>query len=361
MVGTGFRVSTAVTEAAWRAFIQRTRTALVQHTWEWRTVIAADPREHAVYLAAFDDDGQVVGALPSFRFDGEHGALLISVPQPGGYGGVLVDPAHPDAEAITQALLDAFVSEATQQGCLLATIATPPFLADPQQLIAQFAPDFIRENFLQYIDLDGDADALPGAHDARKYHKRAAQARTRYGLRTVFDDDDALFAAWYDVHVDRMTALGVAPLPRPFLDAIRTGVVQRGLGTMCYVLQDGAVVAGCMFVGHHEVLDCFMLSGTPAAARTLATSVLVVDALDWARRRGYRRFNWQSSASRTDGVYAFKAKWGSQEGAHHYLTRITGDITALRRTPLDRIRRAYPWHYVMPYDAFTTHTVSTDA
>ena len=85
----------------------------------------------------------------------------------------------------------------------------------------------------------------------------------------------------------------------------------------------------------------------------------VVDALDWAREAGYRYFNWQSSSSRTSGVYQFKQKWGSLEGQHHYLTRITGDITTLRQVPLDAIRAGYPWHYVMPFEQFTTPSSPT--
>ena len=126
--------------------------------------------------------------------------------------------------------------------------------------------------------------------------KRAAQAKAKFGLTTVFTDGDAHFDAWDAIHADRMTELGTARLPHSVLHAIRKHVLRVGKGTMCYVLEGDTVLAGCMFVGQHEVLDCFMLSGSTAAARMLATSVLIVDALAWARDAGYRIFNWQSSS-----------------------------------------------------------------
>lgn len=359
MIGTCIRVSTQVTADEYCAFIASCRSALVQHSWEWRAVIAADPRDVPVYFMAWDDEGHAVGALPAFEFSGPHGSLLISVPQPGGYGGVVVDASHPSHADIHRALLEAFTAEATRRGCMLATVATPPFAGDAALYHDSFTPDFVRENFHQYIDLAADPAALPPRYDVAKYVKRAAQAKTRFGLTTVCADSDAHFEAWNTIHADRMTELGTARLPRTFLQSIRDHVLRAGKGTMCYVLQGNTVLAGCMFVGQHEVLDCFMLSGSTAAARTLATSVLVVDAIAWARDAGYRYFNWQSSSSRESGVYQFKQKWGSLEGRHHYLTKITGDIRALRHVPLDEIRAGYPWHYVMPYEQFhscTSHT-----
>lgn len=361
MLGTSVRVGTAITADEYRRFTAGCPSALVQHTWEWRDVVTFDGRDVPVTLVARDDDGEVCGLLPAYRCDGEYGALLISVPQPGGYGGVVVDPVHPRRTDIHQALLEAFSVTAREQGCVLATISTPPFRAELALYEEHFAPDFVRENFHQYIDLAAPLEHAGAAqpYDVAKYVKRAAQARVKFGLEVTFDDNDARFAAWDAIHEARMCELGVPRLPREFLEAIRTHVIGAGLGTMCYVLQGGTVVAGCMFTGHGDVLDCFMLSGGPDASRTLATSVLVVAALDWARRAGYRWFNWQSSSSRTSGVYQFKQKWGSLEGRHHYLTRITGDIGALRHAPLDRVRAAYPWHYVMPYEQFATSSPTT--
>ncbi len=365
MIGACIRVSTDVSAdvsaAEYRRFIASCPGALVQHSWEWREALAFDQRDIPVYFLARDDDGRVLGALPAYEFSGPHGALLLSVPQPGGYGGVVVDPAHPQRSEIYQALLDAFTNEARSRGCLLATIATPPFYADLPLYLEYFAPDFVRENFYQYIDLAADVaqDAALQPFDVAKYVKRAAQAKAKFGLTTVFTDSDQHFDAWDAIHASRMTELSAARLPRAFLDAIRTQVIGAGKGTMCYVLDGDTVVAGCMFVGQHDVLDCFMLSGSSAATKTLATSVLIVDALDWARDAGYRYFNWQSSSSRTSGVYQFKQKWGSLEGQHHYLTRITGDITTLRQVPMDTIRASYPWHYVMPFEQFTTPSSPT--
>lgn len=334
-------------------FVSACPTALVQQAPEWRTVVAGDPRDEPVYFVARNDRGDAVGALPAFHFHGGFGDLMISVPQAGGYGGVVTAATGDGRDVIHRALLDALTAEARKRECLLATVATPPFFGDLASYRAALEPDFERENFYQFIDLaEWTTERAHGR--AAKYVRRAEQARARHGLTVTFDDDTSHFEAWLALHETRMREIGVTPLPRAFLQAIRDHVIAAGKGVMGYVLADGALVAGCMFVGQGQVLDCFMLSGSAAGERLLATSALVVDALDWASRAGYRYFNWQSSSSRESGVYHFKAKWGSREGQHHYLTRITGDITALRRTPLPEIRAAYPWHYVMPFEQFTS-------
>lgn len=359
MVDTCIHVTTDVSADTYRGFVASCRRALVQQSWEWRSVVTTDARDTPVYFLARDEDGHEIGALPAFECAGPHGSLLISVPQAGGYGGVIVDPSHPQTADIHQALLEAFTAEAVRRRCLLATIATPPFYADTALYHEFFAPDFVRENFFQYIYLSAATATPSPTFDVAKYVKRARQAKVKFGLTTVFTDSDAHFDAWDTIHAERMTELGTSRLPRAFLQSIREHVISAGKGFMCYVLDGDAVLAGCMFVGQHDVLDCFMLSGRSDATKTLATSVLVVDALDRARAAGYRYFNWQSSSSRESGVYQFKQKWGSLEGTHHYLTKITGDITALRHVPLDDIRAGYPWHYVMPYEQFTSHTSHT--
>jgi hypothetical protein len=348
-------VASAAQATAWGALIDACPHALVQHTWAWREVLAHDPRDTPVYLLATDADGTPLGGLPACHVRGPMGDLLLSLPQAGAYGGVLLRPDLDDPQAVRTALVHAFVREAEARGCLLATLATPPFAegAPFDALCDAFRPDFVRENFYQHLDLATWPHGAREHANVAKYVRRARAAAERHGLTLSFAHDTAAFTEWEAVHAERMAAIGAARLPSPFLHAIRSHVLDAGLGFLVRVRRGDALLAGGLFVGRGDVLDAFLLAGTPQGDRLLASSVVVVAAIEHAAQRGFRRLNWQSCSSRDSGVYHFKAKWGSAEGTHHYLTRITGDIDALRRQSPAAVRAAYPWRYVMPFEAFT--------
>src|SRR5437773_5620716 len=116
----------SASEHEYSEFVNRCPTALVQHTMAWRQVVADLGVDTPVYLVA-RVDGAVIGALPAFLYKGELGNLMLSVPQAGGYGGVVVDQNSPYKEEVYAALLSRLVTEAEERECLCVTVCTPPF------------------------------------------------------------------------------------------------------------------------------------------------------------------------------------------------------------------------------------------
>jgi hypothetical protein len=112
------------------------------------------------------------------------------------------------------------------------------------------------------------------------------------------------------------------------------------------------MAAGSLYVLHREVMDVFAIS-MDSAYRQHAPNALVADfSLSWARQRGVRVYNWQSSSSRRSGVYAHKRQWGSMEAPYYFVTRLLRDRQALAALGPERIRAEYPWHYLVPFAAF---------
>ncbi len=333
-----------------RECVRNCGAALAQQTWEWGRVIQDLGQDQPVPFLARRRSGEVVGALSGFYFPGRYGSLLLSAPQAGGYGGVAVKTG-PHREAVYQALLEAFVAEAQRRGCCLATICTAPFFGDLQLYRQYFAPDLERPNFFQFVELQDDFLTALTSKQRWNLKRNLRDARDQ-GLTVTLEDRDARFDRWYGIHARRLAEIGAPPLPRRLLEGARTWMVKSGLGFMAYVLWQGEVIGGGLFIGLQPVLDVFMMSSDSRHFARHPNTLLIYEVLRRAPGLGYRFFNWQSSNSRDSGVYAFKKSWGSREGVHHYLTRITGDITRLEQTPLEVVKQEYQWHYVMPYDRF---------
>jgi hypothetical protein len=275
---------------------------------------------------------------------------LISVPQAGGYGGVIVGNENLRDE-IYAALAEAFIKEARTQECALATISTQPFFGEINLYRQYFKPDFEHENFYQYIDLNSDFMAEISSKQ-RGNIKRGIQKAEKYALKVTFADSDEYFSQWYNIHEQRMAELNAIPLPRKLFDGARQCLFKENLGFFAYVLDNDRIIGGGLFIGLNKVVDVFLVSSSSAAMHKQPNNILISAAIKRARQMGFRYFNWQSCSSRESGVYAFKKSWGSREGNHYYLTKITDDISGLKEISLDEIKRRYRWHYVMPYDQF---------
>ncbi len=332
----------------YQLFARGCRNALVQHTWEWSRVITDLGEDQALFFLARDNTGRPVGGLPAYFFPCQPVSLLLSVPQAGGYGGVLYGDERLK-EDIYASLLEAFLNEAQSRQCALATISTPPFFNDLELYRRYLEPDIEHPNFYQYLDLEGDF--MAGISSKQRGNiKRSLKKACDYGLKIILEDSSELFDQWYDIHLKRMAELDTLPLPRQLFESARQYLLDQGLGFFAYVLDSGRVIAGGLFVGLNRVIDVFFMSSDSDYTHKQPNNLMISAAIDQARRLGFCYLNWQSCSSRQSGVYKYKQNWGSREGLHHYLTRVTGDISTLEELPLEEIKIRYQWHYVMPYE-----------
>jgi len=134
----------------YRAFVEKCSCALVQHTLQWRDVIAGIGQDVPCYLIARHENA-VVGALPAFLYECEPGNLMISIPQAGGYGGVVIEEDSPFKEEVYAALLTRMIEEAKAHECLLATVCSSPLFGDIPLYREYFKPDFeLEEHLAEY-------------------------------------------------------------------------------------------------------------------------------------------------------------------------------------------------------------------
>lgn len=347
-------IVTKSNEWEYKAFVDNCSCALVQHTMEWREVIAGIGEDIPVYLIA-RDNGKAVGALPAFLYKCELGNLIISIPQAGGYGGIVVGNDSSLKKEVYSSLLARLIIEAKRHDCLLVTVCTSPLFGEISLYRKYFKPDFEQENLFQYIDLSDDfVSDLDGKRRGkiRENIWRNIKKAKNYGLSVTREDSDKHFDRWYNIHEKRMGEIGAQPLPRILFEGIRRYVIKEGHGIFAYTFEQDRLIGGAVSVGHNQVMDYFMGSFDLDYHKSQPNSLLMYKMIKYAQAQGYIYWNWQSASSPQSGVYHYKAGWGSQDGRHYYLTKVVGDIAELRQVPLSVIKEKYRWHYVMPFQEF---------
>ena len=147
-----------------------------------------------------------------------------------------------------------------------------------------------------------------------------------------------------------MMDINASVIPDDIFQALRRHVIPSGNAEVIYALKDGTVVGGTWVILNENIMDYYATAFRSEDRNGQPGNWIVHALLERARARGIQYFNWQSSPSRESGVYRFKARWGSMEGKHHYLTKITGDIGSFESIPLEVIKNQYQWHYLLPYE-----------
>jgi len=322
--------------------------ACIQQSMDWCRAIASLGPDRPLFLICTDGTQDLAG-LPLYLYEADTGNVLTSVPQPGPLGGVFHHPGLPHAliGEIYRTLLERALALADLHHCLTLSVITNPFTDDLEWYERYLSPDFIFENFTQYVPLDRPAHRNHG-------HRNNVNRGRKAGCTVGFCKNEAELEQWYRIHQKRHREIGAIPLDHRLFENLFRGLVAKGRAQLVLLKMNDAVVSGGFYVYHRRIMDVFMLS-FDSALEKLAPNFLNTDySMEWARGQGVTVYNWQSSANKRCGVYEYKRQWGSIERPYYFVTRIIGDRGRLAALGSDGLRTHYSGHYVVPFGVFET-------
>jgi Acetyltransferase (GNAT) domain len=328
----------------------------VQQSSDWAEAIRDRGPDRPLFLLC-ERDGLPVAGLPLYLYRSPAGSVLTSVPQPGPMGGVFCRRglAQAEEDRCYALLLARAVELAREHECLTLTVITNPFRPDLGYYERHLAPDYVLENFTQYVPVAtavaGERIVLPDAlrrTNLRRNLDRAARAG--FSVGPCASDED--LAAWYQVHAARHRELGARPLDEGLLRRILAVLGPRGRATLILVKHGSEIASGGLYVYHRAVFDAYILSMNGKFADAGPNFANTRASLVEASRGGASIYNWQSSPSRTGGVYRYKQQWGSVEAPYAFVTRRLCDPARLWDIGAEGAREHFAGHYVVPFAAF---------
>lgn len=327
-------------ELEYAAFLNTCEYSMAQHTLGWRNVIEELLGDKAYYFIA-KENGEIVGALPAFIKENPIGNIINSITFAGGYGGVLTRYNIKNKENIYEALLHEMMYYAKEKECILISISTPPFSMDIDLYKALSKPDYILPNFIQYIDLEKTVNYK---RDIRRKIKRAVEV----GVEITEDSNSDNLQAFYEIYKKRVKQLNGKMYPPHFFEVVKENASANS--KFLFAKYEKKIVSGILLIYNNRIIDDFIAVMDMDYSFTEANSLMIDYAINWARKKGFKYWNWQSLPLKESVAYKFKARWGSMNGEHYYLTKVLDDLTALKKCSIEQIRREYEWYFVMPYD-----------
>lgn len=332
-------------DAVYAAFLDQlsksSPSVLGYHYPLYRDMLAATGIAKPLFFGAWQGDS-LVGAIPGFMKEGTAGLVYCSLPFFGPNGGVLCASGASEADIHRELLGGAHAYLAKQPNMLSAAWYTP-FLRTDLQPYDQLLPRAITvEKFTQYLTL-----ATHQLDSKLKYDLRRAE---KLGVTVSRDVTPERINRFYEIYMENCRDHNIPPKPRAAVDFL----FQRGLKTnqvtATFAVHEGKVVGGLMMIWSPGVAS-YYIPCSAADARTLQpNTVLIVDALEEAKRRGVRYWNWESSPTRESGVFAFKKKWGSEEGQYRVYIQPFQDAAVFKSLGREQLAKQYPFFFVYPFD-----------
>jgi hypothetical protein len=124
-----------------------------QNGVNWRNLIC-DIKQDEAYFVVARQNGEITGALPLYLFKNKCGNVFTTNPWNTISGIILSKHNLSEQHQISEALLDYSILLAHEMDCSTLTINTNPFIDDDYSLYSSLNPEYILENFVQYIEIN---------------------------------------------------------------------------------------------------------------------------------------------------------------------------------------------------------------
>ncbi len=328
-------------------------TGLLYYSLQYRNFLSKFLKDSEPYYLVAFQDGQMVGALPTFlKRNSQFGNVLNSLPFYGSNGGIITSPFVKDPEEVSLALLQAFYDLAQQKNVQTATIISNP-LENNQQFYEKNARHTLRDERigqiapLPSVQCDGEiADAL-----MNQYHRKTRNmVRKALKCNFVISHNGSMknIDCLHKLHCENIEALGGIAKPRDVFDAIQSTFHYDNEYRIYTAELDGQIIAALLVFFYNKTVEYF----TPAVAEQYRSlqpvSLLIFEAMKEAVRRGFIYWNWGGTWLSQSGVYAFKKRWGTNDYPYfYYIHEFTQSFRDYNQATM---LSEYPFYYVLPFN-----------
>lgn len=295
------------------------------------------------------DEGQIVGALPSFLKKGPFGPVLNAMPWFGSNPGIVADN-----DMAKTFLLQAFENTAKWTGCFSSTFISPPnqdnFLYetffDNKDALTETRKGLITEIPIFQNSEQFANDLLAKVHPKTR-NQIIKSTETCLAFESSGPDDWDFLKR---VHQENMAEVG-APAKNKEFDIIRKHF-RKGHDYKLYVAltndTSATRVAALLVERFNKTVEYITPVIDHRYRHLCPMHLLVFSAMGDAAQQGFRYWNWGGTRlPQQEGVYHFKKRWGADETEYKYYTQIFGTF-AFDVKP-NAIIKHYPGFYVLPF------------
>ncbi len=326
------------------------RSHLVQNSLVWFDFIREFSGETDRSITVRDGDTPV-----AFMLALQHRDLIQSLPYPASYAGLFLEAfvADDDVRAIVETIGEHYGESAD-----VLSLCTTPLTDSKSELARHF--DFTLENKIQYIDLSAGLLADTTSKFRNNLRRNLGKAEDA-GIRIERFVDDEVEKLWYSCYQRRMLELGANCLPKEFFSAMRRHLQPSGSYQLFSAWAEEEYLGGILTVGNEYCADYYLSVFDRDYDFAQCSTYTFYHFLLWAREKGAKVLNLQSSPGEDSEVYHFKQSWGAKDSTHRYLVKILKNREKVLTLSREAIAEQYGFHFYLPFSALRQEATAGEA
>ena len=316
---------------------QRNHSVLGYHYPFYLHMLELSGIGEALAFVARNDEGHIVGYMPSLTKSSALGKVISSMPFFGPNAGVLC--ANNEIIAPVLAELQRWVVE---HNPISASIYTPFEDHEAESIYATLLPGALRiEKFTNFIKLDSLSLSSSLMYDLRKAEKG--------GVVVEETSDISLVPDIYAIYIRNCEDYGIPPKPYVCVEELVRSSASHD-GTATYIARKDGQIIGALIMIYSPITASYYLPCSIHEFRSFQpTSLLIHHAMMESKKRGLAYWNWEASPSRESGVYKFKKKWGSEDGSYSIFILPGRSKEDFAHWGQQGISSAFPFFFVYPF------------
>lgn len=312
-----------IADPEWLAFVESSPSAEIFHHPRWLELLRSQYGYEFQACCVRNGRGIEAG-IPIARIESRlTGKRLVSLP----FSDVCLPALAGDADPEAVVQLGQALAEETERAGLGLTVhgALP---SAPGALV--------RHRFFRHLlPLSGDPAEIEGQY--AKSQIGAMKKAVREGLRGERRTDAAALDAFYSLHLETRSRLGVPTQPKRFIRRFEE-LFDAGLGFVWMVFDGQRPIAAAVLLSYNGTVTYKYSASDAGSLAKRPNNLLLPEAIRWSCEAGFHTFDFGRTDADNKGLRKFKRSWGANEHDLSYTYLAEGEPAPEEGPPLrDRI------------------------
>ena len=329
-------------ENDWSNYVANHPEGLLYYTLKYRDYLIKITGAKAKYKLCLNK-GQVVGVFPIMEIEGKYGKVLNSLPFFGSYGSPLVSSLD-----VINNFYKEWVRMSSSPNIASSTLIQNPF-SNHQDFnnMKHNETDVRHAQITDISNINSEDEILDQIESSAKRNIKLAK---KNNLK-IYEDHNAL--DFLEItHKENMKAINGIQKPSKYFSSIE-GTFEYGKDWKLFVASDEKELLSCILMFYsNSVAEYFTPAVTWKGRNIQASSLILLHAINDARKLGFKMWNWGGTWPNQDGVFRFKKKWGAKSKKYNYIINIKNHD--LYNLSFEEISKIYPYFYVIPFSKLKT-------
>lgn len=288
------------------------------------------------YLGYFEDEN-LCGVLPGFIKSTSLGSVYCSSPFFGPNSGILCDNSI--LKTTTVSILD-FLEQNLPSDIISAAIYSS--FQDNGNTLDQWNANIKIDKFTSFINLEDYTISSKIRYDIRKSIKNGVEVSKELSKENI--------TALYNIYEKNCADFNIPIKPRNCINTLAQEALNGDGVSFYFAKSNDQVIGGLIMIWSQSVasyyLPCSLNEFRPLQPNTL----LINEAMEDAKTKKVKIWNWEASPSKESGVYMFKSKWGGEDIPYNIHLKTFKTPSFYDTLKSSSIAENFPHFYVYPFN-----------